>query len=94
MSDPLSALPAVPSTALPVDVRTGTAAQRRDYSAALGFEQVLLGQVVKAMVPEDSDLGSGPYAGAVQDAFAQGLVDTGGIGLAGQLYREMQERGS
>lgn len=94
MTDPLAALPAVPDTALPADVRKGTPAQRRDYSAALGFEQVLLGQVVQAMIPEDSELGSGPYAGAVQDAFAQGLVDAGGIGLAGQIYRQMQERGS
>jgi hypothetical protein len=85
-----SALPAIPSTALPAAVRTGSAQDQRDYKAALGFEQVLLGQLVHSMIPEDSELASGPYAETVKDAFAEGIANSGGIGLAGQLFQTMQ----
>jgi hypothetical protein len=84
-----ASLPIVPDTALPASVRNGSASDRKDYSTALAFEQVMLGQVVKAMVPEDSGLAQGPYAGAVQDAFAQGITDAGGIGLARQIFASM-----
>jgi hypothetical protein len=85
-----SALPAIPATALPAAVRTGSAQDQRDYKAALGFEQVLLGQLVHSMIPEDSELASGPYAETVKDAFAEGIANSGGIGLAGQLFQTMQ----
>ena len=45
----LSALPQVPESALPASVRTGSAKDKEAYRAALGFEQVLLGQLVKSM---------------------------------------------
>jgi Rod binding domain-containing protein len=89
--NPLSGLPAVPETALPASVRSGSAQDKRQYAAALGFEQVMLGQLVQEMVPPDSDLATGPYADDVRDAFAQGLADSGGVGLAQQLFRTMQE---
>ena len=88
--NPVSSLPAVPETALPASMRSGSAQDKQDYAAALGFEQVLLEQVVGAIVPADSDLAGSPYAGAVQDAFAQGLVAAGGIGLGAQLFETMQ----
>ena len=87
----LGGLPPIPETALPAAVRTGSAEDKRSYTAALGFEQVMLGQLVKAMVPEDSGLAAGPYGSAVQDAFAQGISDSGGVGLAAQLFKTMQE---
>ena len=87
----LSGLPPVPETALPAAVRDGSAQDKRSYTAALGFEQVMLGQLVKAMVPEDSGLASGPYGSAVTDAFAQGISNSGGVGLAAQLFQTMQE---
>jgi Rod binding domain-containing protein len=87
----LSGLPAVPDTALPAAVRDGSARDKRSYSAALGFEQVMLGQLVKAMVPEDSGLAAGPYGSAITDAFAQGISNSGGVGLAAQLFQTMQE---
>jgi hypothetical protein len=88
--NPLSSLPVVPETALPAAVREGSAEDRRSYEAALGFEQVLLAQVVKSIVPEDSELAGSPYASAVQDAFAKGLTAAGGIGLGAQLFQTMQ----
>jgi hypothetical protein len=90
MTAPLPGLPSIPDTALPPAVRTGSAQDKRSYQSALGFEQVMLGQLVEAIVPEDSALADSPYAGAVKDSFAQGLVDAGGIGLAQQLFETMQ----
>ena len=87
---PLSGLPSVPETAMPAAVRNGSAQDEQEYSAALGFEQVLLKQVVSAIVPQDSELADSPYASAVQDAVAQGLTAAGGIGLGAQLFETMQ----
>jgi hypothetical protein len=90
VTSPLGSLPLVPQTALPADVRSGTARQQQDYRAALGFEQVLLGELVQEMIPDDAELAQGPYAGAVKDAFAQGITDAGGLGLGAQLYETMR----
>jgi hypothetical protein len=86
----LSSLPAIAETALPASVRTGSAQDKKDFKAALGFEQVLLGQLVQAVIPEGSELADGPYTGTVKDAFAQGIADSGGVGLAAQLFQTMQ----
>ena len=59
--------------------------------AALGFEQVLLGQLVKSMA-SDGPLSEGPYAAPVQDALSGGLINNGGLGLANDLYRALKER--
>jgi hypothetical protein len=80
-------LPQVPASALPTEVRTGSKADREAYTAALGFEQILLGQLVGELMPETD----GPYAAHVQDAFATGLVADGGIGLAAQLYPSLRK---
>ena len=85
-----SSLPAISETALPASVRTGSTQDKKDYKAALGFEQVLLGRLVEGLLPEDSELADGPYAGTVKDAFAQGIAQSGGIGLAAQLFETMQ----
>ncbi|MGH2947433.1 MAG: hypothetical protein ACRDPC_14465 [Solirubrobacteraceae bacterium] len=84
----IDGLPPLPPGALP----TGSAQDREAYRAALGFEQVLLGELVEAMVPKS--LVEGPYAGPVQDAFAGGLVAAGGVGLAAQLYPTLRKEGS
>jgi hypothetical protein len=70
---------------LPSGVRVDSAADREAYRAALGFEQLLLGELAKAMVPEGT-LTEGPYAASVQDALSGGIVASGGLGLAAQLY--------
>ena len=83
-------LPSVPATALPAAVRDGSQADRDAYTAALGFEQILLGQLVGEMLPEGS-LSDGPYAAHAQEAFATGLIADGGIGLAAQLYPSLRK---
>jgi hypothetical protein len=87
----LSALPQVAESALPASVRTGTAKDKEAYRAALGFEQVLLGQLVKSMA-SSGPLSDGPYAAPVQDALSSGIVANGGLGLATNLYRALKDR--
>jgi hypothetical protein len=81
-------LPPVPASALPAD--RGSQADRDAYSAALGFEQILLGQLVGELMPETE----GPYAAQAQEAFATGLIADGGIGLAAQLYPALRKDAS
>ena len=89
----LPGLPSVPSSALPTEVRNGTKADREAYTAALGFESILLGQLVGDMMPEGA-LSEGPYAAQAQEAFATGLIADGGIGLAAQLYPSLRKDAS
>ena len=62
----------------------------KDFKAALGFEQMLVGQLVKEMAPKDGPLAEGPYASTMQDTLTTALVGGQGLGLARQLYKEMQ----
>ena len=61
-----------PRPRCPPPCATAPPATSRPTQAALGFEQVMLGQLVKAMVPEDTGpLAEGPYAAPMQDTLAQ-----------------------
>ena len=86
----IAGLPQVPATALPAPVRNGSQADRDAYTAALGFEQILLGRLVEELLPE-GELTDGPRAAAMQDAFTGGLIAAGGIGLAAQLYPTLRK---
>ena len=86
-------LPVVADSALPRDVRDGSTADKKAYKAALGFEQVMLGELVKAST-ESTPLAEGPYAGAVNDAFSGALANAGGTGLAAQLYAQIKKESS
>ena len=88
----LSALPQLPTTALPADVRAGSAKDKDAYRAALGFEQVLLGTLVKSMAGTTGPLAEGDYSASTQEAFTTGLIANGGLGLGTQLYRALKER--
>jgi hypothetical protein len=78
------------TASLPADVRAAGPQAVKDYKAALGFEQLLATQLVKEMVPKDGPLAEGPYASNLQDTLAGALVGGQGLGLARQLYKEMQ----
>ncbi|HET8754817.1 MAG TPA: hypothetical protein VFM58_02340 [Solirubrobacteraceae bacterium] len=86
----VNGLPAVPTSALPASVRNGSAADKDAYKAALGFEQILLDQLVGEMLPEGT-LTEGPYAAPMQDALTSGLIAGGGIGVAAQLYPSLRK---
>jgi Rod binding domain-containing protein len=92
-------LPVISDALLPASVRNGSASDKQDYKAALGFEQLLVGQLVQTMVGADTGgdddetpnpLASGPMAGQMQDALTGALMSAGGLGLAGQIYKGMQ----
>jgi Rod binding domain-containing protein len=83
-------LPIVSSAALPADVRNAGPQAQKNYQAALSFEKVLVGELVKEMVPKDSELSDSPYASNMQDTLSTALVGGQGLGLARQLYKEMQ----
>ena len=83
----IDGLPSIADAALPRDVRAGSTADKQAYKAALGFEQVLLGELVKEMAPSLTD---GPRGDAMQDAMTQALTDAGGIGVAAQLYTTLK----
>ena len=71
MSPPVGALPAIPESALPRDVRAGSAADRRDYRTALGFERLLVAQLVEQAPRPVLGLGVG----------TPGIVDDAGVGI-------------
>ena len=62
----------------------------KDFKTALQFEQLLVGELVKEMVPKDGPMSEGPYASTMQDTLTTALVGGQGLGLARQLYKEMQ----
>ena len=86
----INGLPAIPATALPAAVRNGSDEDKQAYKAALGFEQILLNQLVGDMLPKGT-LTEGPYAAPMQEAFTNGLIADGGIGLAAQLYPSLRK---
>jgi hypothetical protein len=86
----ISGLPQVPSSALPAAVRAGTEADKTAYRTALGFEQIMLSQLVGDMLPKGT-LTDSPYAAPIQEALTGSLVANGGIGLAAQLYPTLRK---
>ena len=86
----MTGLPPVADAALPREVRAGTAADKQAYRTALGFERLLVSQLAKEALPQDE--GAGPHGAAIQDAFADALMNAGGLGLAAQIHAQIKER--
>jgi len=87
----LDALPSVPASALPADVRRGSAEDQKAYKAALGFERLLLANFVEDMT-KSGGLEDSPYASQIQDGMSDALMAGGGLGLGEQLYHAMRPR--
>jgi Rod binding domain-containing protein len=90
----------VPETALPASVRNGSEEQKQTYKAALGFERMLLGQLMQSMNAtaeaggddsDSSDAATNMYKQMLPDQLADSLIAGGGTGLAENLYRALQE---
>ena len=80
----------IANVSLPADVRAAGTDAIKDYKAAVGFEQMLAGQLVKAMAGDSGPLAEGPFALQMQETLSTALVTGRGLGLAQQLYKEMQ----
>ena len=52
-------LPPIDQSLIPASVRNGSAQDKKDYTAALGFEQMLVGQLTKAMTSTANPVGDG-----------------------------------
>jgi len=81
---------AISNAALPADVRSAGTAAVNEYKTALGFEQMLVSELVTEMVPKDGPMAEGPYPSTMQDTLTTALVGGQGLGLARRLYKEMQ----
>ncbi|MEA2243606.1 MAG: hypothetical protein QOD24_3162 [Solirubrobacteraceae bacterium] len=100
----MSGLPPIDQALLPADVRSGSSGDRKTYAAALGFERALVGELAKAMAetakPADGEDGGEPqdaagsmYMQQLPDQLADSVIQSGGLGLARNLYDSMKERG-
>jgi Rod binding domain-containing protein len=103
----MSGVAPIDQSLLPADVRNGSASDRKTYSAALGFERALLGELTKVMSetakPVDGgdepdgessqDSSTSMYMDMLPDQLADGLQQNGGLGLARTFYDSMKERG-
>jgi hypothetical protein len=86
-------------TALPAEIRSGSAQRRQTFEGAMAFERMLVEQLTKELAKtqaagadstdgeDGGDKGSfgGPYASMLPGAFADGIEAGGGLGLALQL---------
>jgi Rod binding domain-containing protein len=87
------ALPPIDQSLLPADIRNGSQERKQTYTAALGFERMLVSELAKSMsktTQDDSD-GNGAdaatstYRDMLPNALADGIVAGGGLGLARQM---------
>lgn len=85
----IDALPSVPASALPAEIRNGSSDDKKTYRAALGFERVLLQSFVEDMT-KSGGLDDSPYAGQIQDGMSDALLAGGGLGLGEQLFHAMR----
>lgn len=78
--------------ALPPEVREGGDEARKAYRAALGFEQVMLSELLREVEGLSAPEGTpAAYGGLVPQTLADALTAGGGIGLARELYASIRE---
>ncbi len=94
-----SALPQIEPSALPPEVRRGTPEQKAAYRAALGFERMLVRQLVESMTKsaeavsgedESQSAATATYKDLYADSLADNVARAGGLGLARDLYTSLQ----
>ena len=96
----MSTIPPIDQSLLPAEVRTGSKQDKQAYTAALGFERMLLGELTKAMAetakPSDDDqsgdAASTMYMQMLPDQLADAVTANGGTGLARSLYDATREK--
>jgi Rod binding domain-containing protein len=94
-------LPPIDQATLPADIRNGSKQDKQAYTAALGFERMLLGELTKQMAetakPADGDddsqdAASNMYMQMLPDQLADAVTANGGTGLARSLYDATREK--
>jgi Rod binding domain-containing protein len=92
-------LPPIASNLLPPEIRNGSAQDRKTYTAALGFERMLVEQLAKAMnataqddsSDEGADAATTTYKDLLPGALADGIIAGGGLGLASRLTPSLKK---
>jgi Rod binding domain-containing protein len=89
-------LPPIDQATLPADIRNGSKQDKQAYTAALGFERMLLGELTKQMAEtakpadggddDNKDAASSMYMQMLPDQLADAVVQNGGTGIARNLY--------
>ena len=88
-------LPPIDPATLPADIRNGPKQDKQAYTAALGFERMLLGELTKQMAEtaqpaggddENKDAASSMYMQMLPEQLADAVTQNGGTGLARSLY--------
>jgi len=86
------ALPPIDASVLPADIRNGSPERKQTYTAALGFERMLVSELAKSMTKtaqdggeDGGDAATSTYRDLLPGALADGIVAGGGLGLARQL---------
>ena len=94
-------LPPIDQALLPADIRRGSAEDKQAYTAALGFERMLLGELTKQMTEtakpidggdgsdgdnQPTDAASSMYMQMLPDQLADAVTQNGGTGMARSLY--------
>ncbi len=83
-----SPIPPVGPGALPAELRSAPQERRQEYAAALGFERQLVAQLAKGLT-RSLERGAGPRGDLVAGAFADAVVQGGGLGIARDLDRAL-----
>jgi Rod binding domain-containing protein len=78
----MTGVPAIDQSLLPAEIRNGSAADRKTYSAAVGFERALLGELTKVMADTAK-----PVDGS--DATDSGSDDGGKLDSSTSTYMDM-----
>jgi Rod binding domain-containing protein len=98
----MTGLPPIDQSLIPAEVRNGSAADKKTYAAALGFERTLMTELTKVMTdtakPADgdtasSDAASSMYLQMLPDQLADSMQQNGGVGVAKTFYDAMKARG-
>ena len=88
-------LPPIDQATLPADIRNGSKQDKQAYTAALGFERMLLGELTKQMAEtakpadgedDNQDSASSMYMQMLPDQLADAVTQNGGTGMARSLY--------
>jgi Rod binding domain-containing protein len=64
----VTALPPIDQAALPAEIRNGSAKDKQNYQAALGFERMLLGELTKAMADTAQPVDGGDSSDSTDSA--------------------------
>ena len=101
------ALPPIDQATLPAEIRNGSKQDKQEYTAALGFERMLLGELTKAMADtakpidggdgedgssQPQDAATAMYTQMLPDQLADAVTANGGLGLAQSFYDNMKGR--